>query len=126
MVLTGTEVKSIRAGRVQLNDSFGKVEKKGVFIYQMHISEYEFGNLNNHNPYRPRKLLLHRKQIEQIEHEMSAGGKALIPTRVYFKTGLLKVEIALCKGKKLYDKREDLKKKADEMDMRREMKSLRR
>ncbi len=125
IVLTGTEVKSIRAGRVQLNDAFCRVEKNSVFLYHVHISEYEFGNINNHNPYRPRKLLLHKKQIEKIEFEVSAGGKAIIPTRIYFKGGLVKVEIGICKGKKLYDKREDLKRKADEMEMRRAIKAIR-
>lgn len=126
IVLTGTEVKSIRAGRVQLNDAFGRVEKGGIFLYHVHISEYEFGNINNHNPYRPRKLLLHRKEIEKITYEMSAGGMALIPTRLYFKEGLIKVELGLCKGKKLYDKREDLKKKAHEQEMQRAVKTMRR
>jgi SsrA-binding protein len=126
LVLTGTEVKSIRAGRVQLNDSFGRVEKKGVFLYHIHISEYEFGNINNHNPYRPRKALLHKKEIERIAFEVNAGGKAIIPTRIFFKQGLVKVEIGLCKGKKMYDKREDLKKRDDEKEIQRVMKSLRR
>jgi SsrA-binding protein len=126
IVLTGTEVKSVRAGRVQLNDSFGRVEKQSIFLYHVHISEYEFGNINNHNPYRPRKLLLHRKEIEHIAFEVSAGGKAIIPTRMYFKGGLVKVELGLCRGKKLYDKRDDLKKKAHEEEMQRALKSMRR
>lgn len=124
IVLTGTEVKSIRAGRAQIAESFGKVEKKAVFLYQMHISEYAFGNINNHNPYRPRKLLLHRREIEKIAAGVSAGGLAIIPIRIFFKQGLIKVEIGLCKGKKLFDKREDLKEKEHQQEMRRAMKTM--
>jgi SsrA-binding protein len=126
IVLTGTEVKSIRSGRVQLNDAFCRVEKSGVIAYQVHISEYEFGNINNHNPYRPRKLLLHKKEIDKIAFEATAAGKAIIPIRIYFKDGLVKIEIGVCKGKKQYDKREDLKKKDDEKEIQRVMKSIRR
>lgn len=126
IVLTGTEVKSIRAGKVQMNDAFARVEKAGLFLYHMHIAEYHFGNINNHNPYRPRKLLLHRREIEKIAFEVSAGGKSVIPIRLYFKEGLVKAEIGLCKGKKLYDKREDLKKRTHEQEMQRAMKAGRR
>ncbi len=112
IVLTGTEVKSIRIGRAQISDAFARIEKGEVFLHHAHIDEYPFGNLNNHKPYRPRKLILHKKEIRKLEIELQSGGKALIPTRLYFKKGLVKVQIALCKGKKLYDKREDLKKKA--------------
>ena len=121
IVLTGTEVKSIRNGRAQLNDSFARVEKGEIFLHHLHISEYDFGNINNHKPYRPRKLLLNRREIRKIEVEISAGGLALIPLRMYFKEGLVKVEVALAKGKKTYDKREDLRKKAHDMEMRRAM-----
>lgn len=110
--LTGTEVKSIRAGKGQINDAFIRIDKGDVpTLYGAHILEYEFGNRENHNPTRPRVLLLHKKEIDRLKHEMEAGGQALIPLRMYFKTGLLKLEIALCKGKQLFDKREDIKKK---------------
>ncbi|WOO40008.1 SsrA-binding protein SmpB [Rubellicoccus peritrichatus] len=110
--LTGTEVKSVRAGKAQINDSFVRVEKGDKpTLYHAHIDEYAFGNENNHNPTRPRLLLLHKKQIDRLKFELEAGGQALIPTRLYFKEGLIKIEIALCKGKKLFDKREDLKRK---------------
>ncbi len=126
IVLTGTEVKSIRAGRAQISDAFGRIDKNALFLYHMHISEYEFGNLNNHAPYRPRKLLLHRKEIEKMEMAVNAGGAVIVPIRLYFKVGLVKVEIGLCKGKKLYDKREDLKKKAHDQEMKRAIKSMQR
>ncbi len=122
IILTGTEVKSIRAGKAQINDAFARVEKGKVTLYHSHISEYSFGNTNNHNPYRPRQLLLHKKEIRQIEMAMQSGGKALVPTRMYFKKALIKIEIALCTGKKMHDKREDLKKREALMDVRRAMK----
>lgn len=110
--LTGTEVKSVRAGRAQINESFARIEKGDKpTLYHAHIDEYKFGNENNHNPTRPRLLLLHKKEILKIRLALEAGGQALIPTRLYFKGGLIKIELALCTGKKLYDKREDLKKK---------------
>ncbi|MEM8550679.1 MAG: SsrA-binding protein SmpB [Verrucomicrobiota bacterium] len=113
--LTGTEVKSIRAGKAQINDAFVRIDSGDVpTLYHAHILEYAFGNRENHNPTRPRVLLLHKKEIDKIKHEMEAGGQALIPLKLYFKCGLVKVAIALCKGKKLFDKREDMKKK-DEM-----------
>ncbi len=109
--LTGTEVKSIRAGKVQISDAFSRIDKGKPILYHAHIDEYSHGNLNNHNPLRPRLLLLKNKEIRRLTAEMEAGGLALIPTRFYFKQGLIKVELALCKGKKLFDKRETLKKK---------------
>ncbi|MGF1484688.1 MAG: SsrA-binding protein SmpB [Opitutales bacterium] len=113
VALTGTEVKSIRAGRAQISDSFVRFERAGPILYHAHIDEYDFGNRNNHNPTRPRKLLLHKKEIFRLKAAIESGGQALIPTRIYMKGGLVKVEVALCKGKKLYDKREDLKKKTE-------------
>lgn len=126
IVLTGTEVKSIRAGRAQINDSFARIEKAQLFLYHAHISEYAFGNLFNHNPYRPRKLLLHRRELEKIKMAMDAGGAVVVPIRMYLKQGLVKVEIGLCKGKKQYDKRQDLKRKEDEREMARAIKSMRK
>ena len=119
IVLRGTEVKSIREGRAQINDAFVRIEKEVPILFHSHISEYAFGNLNNHNPYRPRKLLLHRREIRKLSIAMQSGGKALVPVRLYFKKALVKVEIALCVGKKLYDKREDLKMKAVNRDQER-------
>lgn len=125
IVLSGTELKSIRSGRAQLTDAFAKVEKGEVILRNMHIDEYSFGNIHNHAPKRPRKLLLHRKEISRLEIEVSQGGKALIPVRLYFKEGLVKLELAVCMGKKLYDKRETLKKKAQMQDIEREMRRRR-
>ena len=110
--LTGTEVKSIRAGKGQINDAFVRIDSGDIpTLYHAYIDEYAFGNRENHNPTRPRVLLLHKKEIDHIKLEMEAGGQALIPLRMYFKGGLVKVEVGLCKGKKLFDKREDIKKK---------------
>ncbi len=122
IILTGTEVKSIRSGKVQIGDAFARVDKGKVILFHAHIQEYIFGNTNNHSPYRPRQLLLHKREIRQIEMAMQSGGKALIPTRMYFKKALIKVEIALCTGKKMHDKREDLKKKDALLEARRAMK----
>lgn len=111
IALTGTEVKSIRQGQGQLNDAFVRFEKGGPVLYHAHIAEYSFGNYANHNPYRPRKLLMNKREITRWKHEIQAGGRTAIPLRMYFNKGLIKVEIALARGKKQYDKREDVKKK---------------
>ncbi len=121
IVLTGTEVKSIRAGRAQLADAFGRIERGEAYLYNLHISEYAFGNLNNHLPKRPRKLLLKAREIRKIQQAIDAGGKTFVPLRLYFKQSLVKVELALGTGKKIYDKREDLKKRAMERDIDREV-----
>ncbi len=119
--LKGTEIKSIRLGKAQINESFVRFDKGAPYVYQAHIEEYAFGNIHNHNPVRPRKLLLHARENERIRHAMEADGMAVIPTRIYFKGGLIKIEIALCKGKKLYDKREDVKKKEAQRETDRAM-----
>jgi SsrA-binding protein len=111
IVLTGTEVKSIRDAKCQITQAFARVEKKGVTLYNAHIEEYEFGNINNHTPTRPRRLLLNAKEIRKLLEATKEKGMTLIPLRVYFKGGLVKVEIGVCRAKKLYDKREDLKKR---------------
>ena len=111
--LLGTEVKSIRAGRAQIVGAFGRVEKGEVWLHNAHIDPYAFGNINNHDPRRPRKLLLQTHQIRKIAAALAAGGRALVPLRMYFKDALVKLEIALCTGKKLFDKRETLKKKVE-------------
>ena len=124
--LLGTEVKSIRGGQAQISDSFGRVEKGEIWLHNAHIDPYAFGNLQNHDPRRPRKLLLHTHQIRKIALALKAGGKALVPLRMYFKEALIKVEIALCTGKKLFDKREDVKKKTQLREVTKVIKSRRK
>nr|MBP3598168.1 SsrA-binding protein SmpB [Eubacterium sp.] len=109
--LKGTEVKSIRMGHCSIKESFIRVEKDEVYIYGMHVSPYEKGNIFNKDPLRVRKLLLHRSEIRKLIGKMAQKGYTLVPLQVYFKGSLIKVEIALAKGKKLYDKREDIAKK---------------
>lgn len=121
VVLVGTEVKAIRHGNAQLKDAFCRVEKGQLWLYHSHIGEYKFGNFQNHEPRRKRKLLLHRREIHKLVGAVEAGGKSLIPLRMYLKHGLIKVEIALCTGKKLHDKRETLKKKITMREAEREM-----
>lgn len=113
LVLSGTEVKSIRLGVVQINESFVRIDQGVPILYHAHIAPYAFGSSSNHNPYRPRRLLLHQREIRKWEQEIRSGGRAIVPLRLYFKQGLIKVEVALCRGKKQYDKREDLKKKVE-------------
>ncbi len=125
IVLTGTEVKSIRAGKAQLADGFCRFRKGELYVYGLHIDEYAFGNINNHLPRRERKLLLKRSELRKLERAVDTGGKALVPLRLYFKEALIKAEIGVCVGKKLFDKRDDLKKKAELRDIERVMKSIR-
>lgn len=118
--LAGTEVKSLRNGKGQISEAFVRIDSDNVpILYNAHIDEYSHGTDANHNPTRPRRLLLNAREIRHIRQEMDAGGQALIPTRLYFKGALVKVEIALCKSKKLFDKREDLKKKVQERETQR-------
>jgi len=124
--LRGTEVKSIRAGRAQINDAFGRYEKGEVWLHNAHIEQYAFGNINNHDAKRTRKLLLHKHDIRKIAQALDSGGRALVPLRMYFKDALVKVEVALATGKKLFDKRETLKKKVEMRDVDRALKSYRR
>ena len=112
LALRGTEVKSVRNGRAQINDAFGRVEKGEVWLCNAHIDPYEYGTDNNHEARRQRKLLLHRHEIRKIAQALEAGGRALVPLRLYFKDALVKVEVALATGKKQFDKREDLKQRA--------------
>ncbi len=111
IVLKGTEVKSVRDGKAQITESFVRLDKGEPILYHAHIAEYSHGNLNNHEPLRPRKLLLNAKEIRKLRQEVEMGGQTIVPTRMYIKHGLVKVEIAVCRGKKLYDKREDFKKR---------------
>ncbi|MDR0846946.1 MAG: SsrA-binding protein SmpB [Lactobacillales bacterium] len=119
VVLTGTEIKSIRAKRVNLRDGFVKLKGGEVFLWNVHISPYEQGNIFNHEPTRTRKLLMHRKQIDKLIKEMKNDGMTLIPLKIYIKNGVAKVLVGIAKGKKNYDKREDIKRRDTERDLRR-------
>ncbi|HAH18041.1 SsrA-binding protein [Eubacterium uniforme] len=118
--LFGTEVKSLRMGKCSLKESFIRIDNKGeVMVYGMHISPYEKGNIFNKDPLRPRKLLLHKYEINKLKAEIEQKGFTIVPLKVYFKGGLAKVEIGLAQGKKLYDKRETLAKKDQQRDIER-------
>lgn len=123
MVLTGTEIKSIRKGAINLKDSFVKIDNAEVFLYNCHISPYEQGNRYNHEEKRTRKLLLNKKEIDKLIGRIKKDGYAIVPLEVYLENGWAKIEIALAKGKKLYDKRDDLAKKAQARDIDRAVKS---
>ncbi|MBM3874130.1 MAG: SsrA-binding protein SmpB [Verrucomicrobia bacterium] len=120
--LKGTEVKSVRAGRAQINDAFGRFERGELWLHNAYIEEYAFGNRLNHDARRVRKLLLHRHQIRKIAQALSTGGRALVPLRMYFKDALVKVEVALCTGKKLHDKRDDLRARSDALEIKKAFK----
>ena len=109
--LQGTEVKSIRSGNAQISESFARIIKDELFLFNAHIAEYEFGGEQNHDPQRPRKLLLKKKEIERLRAEIEAAGKTLVPLRLYFKEALIKCELAVGTGKDQRDKRQDLKKR---------------
>ncbi|MGC4377681.1 SsrA-binding protein SmpB [Fictibacillus sp. Mic-4] len=119
IVLQGTEIKSIRAGKANLKDSFAKVQNGELFLHNMHISPYEQGNRFNHDPLRTRKLLLHKKEINKLLGQTKEQGYSIVPLKMYLKNGFAKVLIGLAKGKKNYDKREDLKKKAAKREIER-------
>ncbi|HZZ19828.1 MAG TPA: SsrA-binding protein SmpB [Opitutaceae bacterium] len=123
--LKGTEVKSIRAGKAQISDSFCRIDKGEVWMLGAHIEPYEFGTVSNHDSKRPRKLFLHARDIRKIDVAINTGGKSLIPIRMYFKEALVKVEVAICTGKKLFDKRDDLKKKVQMREANRAIRSRR-
>ncbi|MDC4224569.1 MAG: SsrA-binding protein SmpB [Candidatus Manganitrophus sp.] len=117
IVLSGTEVKSLREGRINLKDSFARVENGEVLLYNCHISPYSHGNLSNHDPTRTRKLLLQRREIERLLGKAQQKGYTLVPLKIYFKRGWAKVEIGLAVGKKLYDKRETESKKSAQREI---------
>ena len=117
MVLRGTEVKSLRNGKANLNDSFALIKNGEAFLHNLHISPYDYGNRENHDPDRMRKLLLHKNEIVKLYAKIREQGYSFIPLRIYFKDGLVKVELGMAKGKKLYDKREDMKEKDHKRDM---------
>lgn len=125
--LKGSEVKSLREGKVNLNDSFARPEGKEVVLYNTHISPYLEASYLNVDPVRARRLLLHKKEIDKISGRITQKGLTLIPLKVYFnQRGFAKIELALCKGKKLYDRREDIKRRSTDMEMRRMLKGRRR
>ena len=119
IVLTGTEIKSIRKGMLNLKDSFAKIEDNEMFLYGMHISPYEQGNRYNHKPDRVRKLLLNKREILKIQDKVKKDGVTIVPLELFLTNGLAKLEIGLAKGKKLYDKREAITKKTQERDIAR-------
>ncbi len=122
IALHGTEVKSLRMGKCSIKESFIRVENGEVFVYGMHISPYEKGNIFNKDPLRVRKLLMHRYEINKITGKMAEKGYTLVPLKVYFKGSLVKVEIGTARGKKLYDKRQDIAKKDQRREVEREFK----
>ena len=123
MVLTGTEIKSIRNGGINLKDSFVRIENGEAFLYGCYISHYDKGNIYNHEPERVRKLLLTKKEIEKFQTKVNKEKYTIVPLSVYIDRGFAKIEIALAKGKKLYDKREDIAKKSQQRDIQRNFKN---
>ena len=124
--LHGTEVKSLRMGKCSIKEAYVRIEKGEMFVYGMHIAPYEKGNIFNRDPLRPKKLLLHKREILKLEQGMQAKGYTLVPLQVYFKDSRAKVEIGLAKGKKLYDKRQDIAKKDAKREMARELRERNR
>ena len=123
IVLTGTEIKSIRTGKINLKDTYVNIKDGEVFVYGMHISPYEFGNIYNKDPLRTRKLLMNRREIDRLYGMIKQKGISLVPTKMYFKGNKVKVEVGIGKGKKLFDKREDMAKKDAEMKIQRALKN---
>ncbi|EMQ2590275.1 SsrA-binding protein SmpB [Listeria monocytogenes] len=122
IVLQGTEIKSVRNARVNLKDSYARIDKGEIFLHNMHISPYEQGNRYNHDPLRTRKLLLHNKQISRLIGETKESGYSIVPLKMYIKDGYAKVLIGVARGKKKYDKRQDLKQKEAKRDIERAFK----
>ncbi len=122
LVLTGTEVKSLRLGRANLRDSYATVENGELFLYNMHISPYTHGNMFNHDPKRTRKLLMHKREITRLLGQTQEKGYTLVPLKIYFRRGRAKLELALGKGKKLYDKRESIARRDEKRRIERVLK----
>lgn len=122
IALHGTEVKSLRMGKCSIKESFVRIENEEVYIYGMHISPYEKGNIFNRDPLRVKKLLLHKSEIRKMKGKIAEKGYTLVPLKVYFNRSLVKVEIGLAKGKKLYDKRQDIAKKDQRREAERDFK----
>ncbi len=126
MVLTGTEVKSLRAGKANLKDSFAQIREGEITLHNMHISPYEEGNIFNHEPLRPRKLLMHKAEIIKLFSQTREKGFTLVPLKIYFKKGKAKLELGLASGKKNYDKRQDLAERTAKREMDRALKDRQR
>ncbi|NLA57373.1 MAG: SsrA-binding protein SmpB [Firmicutes bacterium] len=126
MVLTGTEVKSLRQGKANLRDAYAAIENGELFVYNMHISPYTHGNMFNHEPKRTRKLLMHKREIMRLLGQTQEKGYTLVPLKVYFRRGLAKMELALARGKKLYDKRETIARRDEKRRIDRILKERKR
>jgi len=122
MALLGTEVKSLRMGRVNLKDSYARIKGGEVFVYQMHIGAYPFAHFENHDPLRPRKLLLHKDEIKRLFGKVNEKGYSMVPLRIYFRNGKAKMTLALARGKAKYDKREAIRRRDEKRDMERQTK----
>jgi SsrA-binding protein len=125
LVLVGTEVKSLRQGRANLKDAYARIKNGEVFVYQMFIGPYPFAYYDNHDPLRPRKLLLHKREIKKLYSKANEKGHTLIPLKLYFKAGRVKIILALARGKRKYDKREAIKRRDEQRDLDRERKAYR-
>lgn len=121
IALEGTEVKSIRDGKLSFSDSYGRIRNDELWLIGLHVAEYKQGNIHNHEPLRDRKLLVHGDELTRLRRRVDERGYTLVPLTIYLKGDLIKLEIGLAKGKKLYDKREDLKRKAQKRDAEREL-----
>ena len=126
IALTGTEIKSIRGGKVNLRDAYAHPQSGELWLFNAHIARYQEGSRHNHEPTRPRKLLLHRRQIDELAGEVMQKGFTLVPLKLYLKNGIAKVELGLAKGKKLHDKRESIARREAEREMERAMKLAKR
>ncbi len=122
MVLTGTEIKSIRAGKVNIRDSYARPDGKEIWLLNSHIAQYDKGNRYNHEPTRPRKLLLHKRQIHQLTSKVMEKGLTLVPLKLYIKGGVAKIELGLAKGKKRYDKRQTISRRDSDRELARTLK----
>ena len=123
LVLVGSEVKSLRAGKANLKDAYGKIKNGEVWVHQMHISPYPYAYYNNHDPLRPRKLLLHNYEIKKLYGKLNEKGMSLIPLKLYFKGGKVKLSLGVAKGKKKYDKRQTIRERDEKRDQDREKKN---
>jgi len=121
--LKGTEVKSMRGSRFSFSDSYARIDNNELWLFGFHISPYPFGNRFNHDPDRPRKLLVHKQEIKRLKRKVDEKGLTLVPLKFYLKRGLVKLEIGVCKGKRLFDKREDIKRRDQKRDAEREFKN---
>lgn len=126
IILTGTEIKSIRKGKVNLRDSYARIENGELWLYHLHISPYEQGNRFNHDPLRQRKLLLHRTEINKLNGKIQLQGLTLIPLKIYLKHGLAKIDLGVCRGKKNYDKRQDMAERDAKREIERNLRDRQR